>query len=399
MWLNDTEVAEFSERGSTIRCRYLVESLDGVDFESPVVSCSLPLRSGRLNATNFALGLLPEGPHRLAMASLAGVPAHDAFGLLARFGRDVAGALVIGREPPALHVGTTLPYTDEALGDEVSGLAERSLGLHEDSELSLPGLQDKLLLVRLADGAWARPVHGEPSTHILKVDDPRRPGLVGAEADCLRIAHKLGLTTIEPEVVQLGGATCLIVGRFDRRVDDGRLVRVHQEDACQALDRNPDANRGRGKYQRLGGPSLAEVAVLLERWSSDSVVQRARLLRSATLNVVIGNADAHGKNVALLHPTVSEVELAPLYDIVPTVLWANLRTDMAMSVNGVWGAHDIGAGDLIAEGVRWHLPRDVATRAVLDTIEAAREAARTLDGDSGVRDLVRSRSEALVGPA
>ena len=396
VWLNDTKVAVFSELGATIRCRYLQENLLGVPSETPVLSCSLPLGGGRLNATNFATGLLPEGEHRRAMAELARVPSRDTFGLIARFGRDVAGALVIGYEAPDQHPGSALPYGDESLNDEVSGLAERPLGLYDDSELSLPGLQDKLLLVRLADGGWARPVHGKPSTHILKVDDPRHPGLVGAEADCLRISHDLGLTSIDPAIVEFGGATCLIVERFDRRIEDGRLVRVHQEDACQALDRNPDANRGYGKYQRAGGPSLAEIARLLDQWSIDARSQREQLLRAATLNVVVGNADAHGKNLALLHPTMTTVEFAPLYDVVPTVLWENLRTDMAMSVNGVWSVHTISASDLIAEGVGWHMTEKDATRVVAETIEAAHEAADRLEGDSGVAALVRSRSETLL---
>ncbi len=397
VWLNDTKVAEFSERNSTIRCRYLFENLPDVALRAPVLSCSLPLRSGRLDATNFAAGLLPEGGHRTAMASIAGIPARDTFGLLTQFGRDVAGALVIGYEPPSRHLGSALPYTDQTLNDEVFGLAERPLGLYDDSELSLPGLQNKFLLIQLPDGGWARPVHGEPSTHILKVDDPRRPGLVAAEADCLRIARDLGLTSIEPEIIELGGTTCLIVKRFDRRTyDDGHLERAHQEDSCQALNRDPDANQGRGKYQRAGGPSLAEIAGLLDQWSIDSKAQRDRLLRVATLNVVVGNADAHGKNLALLHPTMTEVELAPLYDVVPTVMWENLRADMAMSVDGVGNVHKIGVGNLIAEGVEWHMTERDAERAVIETIEAAREAADQLDGATGVAELVRNRSDSVL---
>ena len=396
VWLNGTKIAVFSERGTTIRCRYLQENLISVPGQSPVLSCSLPLGGGRLNATNFATGLLPEGEHRRAMAEIAGVTSRDTFGLLSRFGRDVAGALVIGYEAPDQHPGSALPYTQKGLDDEVSGLAERPLGLYDDSELSLPGLQNKLLLIRRRNGQWARPVHGEPSTHILKVDDPRHVGLVAGEADCLRIARDLGLTLSEPEVVELGGTTCIIVERFDRRIEDGQLIRVHQEDACQALDRDPDANRGHGKYQRSGGPSLAEIARLLDQWSIDARSQRERLLRATTLNVVVGNADAHGKNLALLHPTMTSIELAPLYDVVPTVLWESLRTSMAMSINGQWNVHTISMNDLIAEGVSWHMSKKDAARSVAETIVAAREAAHRLEDTSNVATLIRSRSETLL---
>src|SRR5581483_9097662 len=188
----------------------------------------------------------------------------DTYHLLARFGRDVAGALVIG-DPPKRR-GHVEPYTPETLEAEVAELPGRPLGLHDDSELSVAGIQNKLLLVRLENGGWGRPVHGHPSTHILKLDDARHPGLVDAEASCLRIARAIGLTTIDPELVTIGEQRCLIVERFDRVTVDGSVARIHQEDVCQALARDPEAARGRGKYERFGGPSLVEVAGLLESW-------------------------------------------------------------------------------------------------------------------------------------
>lgn len=73
VWLNDAKVAVFIERGPKIRCRYLLENLLDLPLNSPALSCSLPLARGRLDATNFATGLLPEGQHPRAMADLAQV--------------------------------------------------------------------------------------------------------------------------------------------------------------------------------------------------------------------------------------------------------------------------------------------------------------------------------------
>jgi serine/threonine-protein kinase HipA len=167
VFLGDNKVAELTEdRKSVVWCQYLPETLDRFDRNFPLLSCSLPVLHGRQDATHFFDGLLPEGLRRVAWASKAGIAPHDTFGLLARFGRDVAGALVIaepGFEPTnPLRAENPLarPLSDDQLEAEVAALPDNPLGIHSDSELSLAGLQDKMLLVRLGDGSWARPIGG-----------------------------------------------------------------------------------------------------------------------------------------------------------------------------------------------------------------------------------------------
>jgi serine/threonine-protein kinase HipA len=126
-------------------------------------------------------------------------------------------------------------------------------------------LQNKVLLVALPNGGWARPVHGHPSTHILKVDDLRHPGLVDAEAACLQLARAAGLTSITAELTNLGATRCLIVSRFDRcETVAGPPGRIHQEDVCQATGIDPADARGRAKYERAGGPGRPQAGHTLE---------------------------------------------------------------------------------------------------------------------------------------
>ena len=87
-----------------------------------------------------------------------------------------------------------------ALNDLVDGLDDNPLAITDESDLSLPGVQDKMLLIALGDGQWARPLHGRPSTHILKRDHLRHTGIVAAELDGLRLARHIGLTTIDASV-------------------------------------------------------------------------------------------------------------------------------------------------------------------------------------------------------
>lgn len=398
VWLHGLLVAELSARRPwDLRCRYTEQALERWPGLSPVLSCSLPLQSRPMDASVFADGLLPEGQHRQALSAELKVPVNDLHSLLRRFGRDVAGALVIAIEEPAHRTPSVIRYTDAALEQEVVDLPQRPLAIHDDSELSISGLQDKLLLVGMPDGGWGRPAHGYPSTHILKADDPLRPGLIEAEAQCLRLAVAVGLTNVQGRVQRIADRACLLLSRFDRRqLPDGKVERVHQEDLCQALARSPDSARGRGKYQDAGGPSLREAAMLLDRYSIHPATQLDRLLAAATFTVLIGNADAHGKNLSLLHPTAEAVELAPVYDTVPTVLWPRLRTRGAMSIGSRWELDSITIEDLVSEAVSWRLSPEAAMKVVVKTAERTLAAAEELDAESAVRRHVVKRAQRML---
>ncbi len=395
IWLDGVRVAELGRsRSGGISCRYSGPALERWPANSPVISCSLPLGPRPRDALAFCKGLLPEGEALRAMAEQAGLATHQTFELLARFGRDVAGALVIAEEEPEERRFGVEQLDQGGLERAVEELDDHPLGAHDDSELSLAGLQDKLLLVKLEDGSWGRPLHGRPSTHILKADDPYRPGLVEAEAHCLALAKAAGLTTIVTELEQIGERTCLIVSRFDRSGGPDDVHRVHQEDLCQALAIDPDDNRRRAKYERAGGPSLKQAAQLLDSYSHDPLGQLDRLVSAVTFTVLIGNADAHGKNLALLHTDPEHVELAPLYDTVPTALWPKLRNEAAMSIGAQVSLPDVSLADIVREARIWRHPperAEAAARTTIDSIVAALDA-EAIPASSSVAHFVRERA-------
>ena len=402
VWLEEVHVADLEPHRSGLRCRYTEEAHDRWPQNSPVISCSLPLSRRAQTAEVFLRGLLPEGQALSALAARAEVAVTDTFALLARYGRDIAGALVISEGVPRPEHFGVARYSTETLANEVAGLDLNPLGVHDDSELSIAGLQNKMLLVRLEGGGWGRTLNGRPSTHILKVDSRSHPGLVRAEAHCLSLAHALGLTTIEPELATFGNEDCLIVSRFDRAASGDALRRVHQEDLCQATRRDPQANNGRGKYQSGGGggPSFADAARLLDAYAEDPSAELARLLAVATYTMAIGNADAHGKNLALLHGQPGRVVLAPLYDTVATILWPKLRREAAMATNGRFSLLSCDRVDLVEEGISWALGRSAAGAVVTRTLEQMMDA---LDHDvippGRLHEVVRQRVEALLGGA
>ncbi|MEV4420348.1 HipA domain-containing protein [Patulibacter sp. NPDC049589] len=386
LWLDGMLVAHAQSRdGAEVRIRYSRDAIERWPAFSPVLSCSLPLGPGRQDGTPFARGLLPEGAALAALAKEARVAQTSTFDLLRRFGRDVAGALVVSDDPPEARAGGVVPYAGDELEAAVADLDGHPLDLRDDSELSIAGFQDKLLLVARDDGSWGRPVGGRPSTHILKRDHPVHRGIVAAEAAALRLARAADLTTVTPQVVGLGGYDCLIVDRFDRRVTAAGTVRVHQEDLCQATGTDVEGDRGRAKYEGHGGPGFRALADLLDAYADEPVAQLRRLVRVMVFTVLIGNGDAHGKNLALLHPDPKSVELASLYDTVPTVLWPALKDRAAMHVAGRTTLSEVTAHDLVAEARSWRLSRTDATRQVRESCAMLAD----LVGVCGHRDLER----------
>ena len=344
--LHGAHLATLQQRrqGEPIRLTHTEQALDTYSGNSPVISNSLRVSRRAHDATAWLDGLLPEGPLRDVIAGNRGVVSSDTWAMIASLGRDVAGAGTIvdpDRQPADAREPHVEPYpTLDHVAAAVDALPETPLGVLDDSELSLAGMQDKLLLVRTDAGCgWGRPVGGYPSTHILKVDPPKPAlrGVVEQEAAALAVAQRAGLTNNSPTIVNHGDNTWLIVERYDRSIDGtGHVTRIHQEDLAQAAGIDTRHNARRAKYETHGGPGLLTAAQLL-RDSAQDVDQQLSLLVGATVfTVLVGNSDAHAKNLSLLLHPAGAVQLAPLYDTVPTMLFPTLAVRCAMMVGGVY---------------------------------------------------------------
>ena len=303
--LDGQRIGRLERRQGDLSFTYAREAIEAHPGNQPLLSCSLLIEERPQPAGPYFEGLLPEGQHRSDLAARADVVASDAFGLLARYGRDIAGAVSLhAPSSETVRSPSVLALDEEDLEEEVAGLPERALGVHDDSELSLAGLQDKLLLVDLGNGTWARPIAGYPSTHILKIDDRRFPGLIAAEADGMALARSVGLTNVETTLTTYADIPCLIVERFDRKIDvDGGIERIHQEDTCQALGVSPlrkyEVRHGGGgpSCPRSRGSWTSTPRIRLGRWtgwqrplrsprSSATPTLMGRTLRSSTSSQV-----------------------------------------------------------------------------------------------------------------
>ena len=352
-------------------------------------------------ARPFFAGILPEAEPRAAIARLLGISESNDFALLERIGGECAGAVSLlpeGRQP--LQVESRARGLDEQeLVAIIHELPRRPLLAGEEGvRLSLAGAQDKLPVVVDGD-VIALPLGNTPSTHIIKPEPERFPGLVANEAFCMNLARRVGLDVPETRTRTIGGKPCVVVTRYDRKAGPAGTVRLHQEDLCQALGRPPER-----KYQQEGGPTVRECVILLREWSTTPVLDILAFVDALIFNVLIGNADAHGKNYAMIYAS-GRRRLAPLYDLVSTIAWPELSTRLAMNIGHGKSVNDINPAHFkrLAEecDLGWPMVRERIedlTGRTMDIVTAADVLGDSPNSDIAARiaGVVQSRCERML---
>ena len=399
VWMYGKNVATIVRERGRPRLAYTQDALDNFQLGTPLLSLSLPLTNRQYpqgTVRPFLDGLLPEGEARRSIARDVGVGETDTFGLIRELGRDCAGAIIIQPIDAATPIRPTI-LTAEKLETEqmetlIQELKSAPLGVGRRVRISLAGVQEKLVLTRMLDGTWGRPVDGTPSTHILKPEIASYPETVENEAFCMRFARHLGLDVANVETTVVGARKLIVVSRYDRIVDDnGAVERVHQEDFCQATGTAPDL-----KYEENGGPSLRKIASIAEDVAIPGSLET--LLRAVTVNTMIGNGDAHAKNFSLLHNPDGSLQLTPLYDLMSTLYYEDDR--LAMRIDGVHRTNRVTADRIVNEAVGWGMPSSRATEIVNEALShgpAAMAAARedTPGLPQRIYDVVGRQIEAI----
>lgn len=296
--------------------------------------------AGRVVET-WLSGLLPENPDLLARWARQFDVANAPFALLGTpVGEDCPGAVQFVRQDRldhVLHRPGRVDWLDEAeVARRLAALrndATAWLGPDFTGQFSLAGAQAKTAL-HFDGRRWGVPSGATPTTHILK---PAIKGLDDHDLNehlCLEAAARAGLVVVHTRIARFADQSAVVIERYDRRRVGRRLVRVHQEDLCQALAVPPER-----KYQSDGGPSVVEIARLLRdvvRPMAAATAALDSLLDALAWNWVIGGTDAHAKNYSLLL-SGDQVRLAPLYDIASVLPYRGvdeLKLTTAMKLGG-----------------------------------------------------------------
>jgi serine/threonine-protein kinase HipA len=414
-------VHEFGRLAGTLEStpdRGVIFTYDSAYFADPdarPLSLSLPLREkpfSQAASLPFFAGLLPDGEARRKVADFLHVSETSTLKLLDALGGDCAGTVSILPEDLVNDADEEARTQDsEASYRELSQAELETLVLESErrsllapqggARLSLAGAQDKIPL-RYTDGRWFLPLGEAPSSHILKPSSRAFDDLVFNEFFCMRFAGALGFAVPRVDIVDVGRKT-LLVERYDREIDrGGRIIRVHQEDFCQALGIMPDK-----KYEVDAGPGFAAIATTLRKASANPLRDIEELVRIALFNLFVGNCDAHGKNFSLLYKG-RQVALAPFYDLVSTAVYPELSDRFSMRFGGEYRfdklrgvdferfAADLGVRPKFVKDTLRELI-DAAAPSIRTSIASLPELADNRKLVGNILDLWDARSRRLAG--
>jgi serine/threonine-protein kinase HipA len=361
--------------------------------------------------TPWLWGLLPENNAVLARwAREFHVPASPFRLLGTRIGLDCAGAV---RFVSPDQVDDLLRRRGSVKWLSKPEVARRLRELQEDrtswlgsnftGQFSLAGAQAKTALL-FRDGRWGEPAGALATSHILK------PAVAGFEDHdlnehlCLDAAARAGLVVAHSRVVRFGAETAIVVERYDRRVSKTGIVRIHQEDLCQAMSVMPAR-----KYQSEGGPGPADAVALFRRSMPPEVARDAvaRFVDALIWNWVVAGTDAHAKNYSILL-AAAERRLAPLYDIASALPYRRPQRDLRLAMRlgsdyrvmprrNPWPrvARDLGL-DVDAMNERVRALASIAPNAFSDSARARDVSQLRRPLPARLVDLVASRSRSLL---
>lgn len=346
----------------------------------PLLSLSLPVKErafGEGKTANWFEGLLPEGVRRDNLCNRFGLDRYDWIGLLAEVGWECAGAVRIYEEGRrGVENGSYERIAPDELARKLSACFFSAPGAFTTSyRVSLGGFQEKICVAAPRTGEVGRglnldevflPEGGAASTHIIKPEPNEYPGLAQSEAWAMTVAAAAARCSKVSLLALDGAPDALVVERYDRTgsqwPDDA--TRLHQEDACQALGLAPSQKYASEGGEKGSDPTYRKIADLLTSYADDPMEELAELLRHMTINVALGNWDAHAKNISLLYKRMASPTIAPLYDVVP-ISEVEPRTDfMSMRIAGMLDPRSVTGETLLNEAVSWGLSPDYAGEIV-----------------------------------
>lgn len=294
---------------------------------------AIELRAGRIGSPPvqaFFENLLPEGQLRVYLSEQR--KASTLFSLLLELAGDTAGAFVMlasGQKPAPPEYE---PTSWQALARTIKTKSAAAIQLQNKTvRISLAGAQDKASIAIFDAQTPLLPKGTAPSTHILKPDIRRLAKVwesAANEAIIMRTAAHCGLSAAKVFYEPI--TRSCIVERFDRfHRADGTLGRLIQYDFCQLI--GVDSER---KYEKEGGPGIAQCARIIRQYSSRAALDLQALAQWIFFNLYVGNNDSHAKNLSIHQRPGEGVRLTPFYDMMCTRIYPGLSKEFAFKIGG-----------------------------------------------------------------
>jgi serine/threonine-protein kinase HipA len=383
------------EKGGAIDFQY---DQSWLDWEPTLpISLSLPLRETPFRGEPVIAvfdNLLPDSDAlRRRVAEKVGARGTDAYSMLAAIGHDCVGALqFIPGDDEAIDATGTIKgeaVDDEAIDKILRDLAQAPLGLsrNDDFRISIAGAQEKTALL-YHDGRWFKPHGTTPTTHIFKTQIGTLPNgidlsnSVENEFYCLKFLEAFGLQVNKAEIRTFGKTKTLIIERFDRRwTSDGRLLRLPQEDCCQALSVPPTL-----KYQSDGGPSMVAILDLLKGGDSPAEDQSA-FIKAQILFWLLGATDGHAKNFSVFLGSGGTYQMTPFYDVLTAqpsldshqIQRKQMKLAMSVGDSRHYRIDQIHPRHFIQTGAEAGLPKFLVPDAIEEVAARANDAIESIE--------------------
>jgi len=298
---------------------------------SPHLSFGSEISSGMIK--RFLENLLPEGKGLDDLTAFTHISKNNIFALIKAIGFETSGALNFGNTH-VLDTPQFRPISKDELTKRIDEIESKSIIIWDKKQrLSLAGIQEKLTVL-LKDGKIGLADGSLSSTHILKFQTKRNLNIVVNEYFCMSLAKALGLSVAPVTLERYGEHPVLMVERFDRVIEGENVRRLHVIDGCQMLDL-PSSY----KYERNFG-SGRDVKNIRDGVSFQKLFRTAelcqvpakaklQLLDWAIFNLIIGNSDAHGKNISFFVDK-NGISIAPHYDMLSILMHEGIDHEMAM---------------------------------------------------------------------
>ncbi len=327
------------------------------DYRGVPLSSAMPLSTHAYRdraVLPYLWGLLPEDLSvRKRVASAAGVSPNNPFALLGVIGLDCPGAVQFcpkGANPPSSELLVPVSDADIALR-LAEGRKDESSWIADDEHWSLGGQQSKFAL-RQAGTSWYSCKGAAATTHIFKSGVRGLAHQALNEYVCMRLAATLDIPTANVDYLEFvgpdGAEPAIVIERYDRLVKDNRVIRLHQEDLCQAAGCLPD-----NKYTMYGGPGSSDALKLLMSTGPAAQANTVGFLQMLFFNYLIAGTDAHAKNYSIMLSPDGAHRLAPMYDVASIApyldmsKWKLKPPKLAMSIGG-----ENRAGRVTANNIR-----------------------------------------------
>ncbi|MFI4956089.1 MAG: HipA domain-containing protein [Gammaproteobacteria bacterium] len=363
---------------------------------SPHLPLDNSARNNQFSIRVFFQNVFPEGENLAILLETFHLSRSNIFSITQVLGQDLPGAMRLVLDPGILPTDLIFrPIQASEVTERLKHESARQLMIWDGKlRLSLAGVHQKINVVVRDNSEMGFGEGALCSTHILKFERSHAKHLVLNEFSMMKLAKAVGLSVADVSLMHFGEYPALLVKRFDREWEGDHIQRRHVIDGCQALNLLPDykyerhLGSGRDVAHIRDGANLPALFRCCDTCSNPALAKK-QLLTWVLFNVIIGNWDAHGKNLSFFVSPLG-MEIAPAYDLISVRMYPEFSQEWAMALGDEFDAKSVGAFQLADFADSCELPRSAVARILMQLCERVARALPRLEYNAFTLELQQS---------